>query len=63
MFHQKLFLLVLVSANGACETQVRCHQIKVITVKRIKLTKKFYKSVADLQEFVLIKALLKAIYG
>ena len=58
-----LFLLVLMSANAACETQVRCHQIKVITVKRSKLTIKFYKIVVDLLEFVVIKALFKAIYG
>ena len=58
-----LFLLVLVSANAACETQVLCHQIKAITVKKSKLTIKFYKSVVDLQEFVLIKVLFKTIYG
>ena len=39
MFHEMLILLVLMSANAACETHVRCHQIKVITVKRSKLTK------------------------
>ena len=58
-----LFLLVLMSANAACETQVRCHQIKVITVKRSKLTIKFYKIAVDLQEFVVIKVLFKAISG
>ena len=45
MFHEMLFLLVLMSANAACETQVRCHQIKVITVNRSKLTITFYKIV------------------
>ena len=51
------------SANAACETQIWCHQIKVITVKRSKLTIKFYKIVVDLQEFVVIKVLFKAISG
>ena len=58
-----LFLLVLMSANAACETQGRCHQIKVITVKRSKLTITFFKLVVDLLEFVVIKVLLKAISG
>ena len=58
-----LFLLVLMSANTACETQVRFHKIKVITVKRSKLTIKFYKIVVDLQEFVVIKVLFKTISG
>ena len=58
-----LFLLVLMSANAACETQGRCHQIKVITVKRSKLTMTFFKLVVDLLEFVVIKVLLKAISG
>ena len=58
-----LFLLVLMSANAACETQGRCHQIKVITVKRSKLTITFFKIVADLLEFVVIKVLFKAISG
>ena len=51
------------SANAACETQGRCHQIKVITVKRSKLTITFFKLVVDLLEFVVIKVLLKAISG
>ena len=63
MFCEMLFLLVLMSANAACETQVRFHKIKAITVKRSKLTIKFYKIVVDLQEFVVIKVLFKAIYG
>ena len=58
-----LFLLVLTSANAACETSVRCNQIKVITMKRGKLTIKFYEIVVDLQEFVVIKTLFKAISG
>ena len=58
-----LFLLVLMSANVACETQVRCHEIKIITVKRSKLTIKFYKIIVDLQEFVVIKVLFKTISG
>ena len=58
-----LFLLVLMSANAACETQVRFHKIKVITVKRSKLTIKFYKIIVDLQEFVVIKVLFKTISG
>ena len=58
-----LFLLVLMSANAACETQGRCHQIKVITVKRSKLTITFFKIVVDLLEFVDIKVLFKAISG
>ena len=57
------FLLVLISANAAGETKVRCHQIKVITVKRTKLTITFYKTVFDLLEFVTIKVLFKAIPG
>ena len=57
------FLLVLMSANAACDTQLRCHKIKVITVKRRKLTMKFYKIVVDLQEFVVIKVLFKTISG
>ena len=52
------FLLVLMSANAACETH---HQIKEITVKRSKLAIKFYKIVVDLQEFVVIKALFETI--
>ena len=63
MFCEMLFLLVLMSANAACETQVRCHQIKVITVKRSKLTITFFKIVVDLLEFVVIKVLFKAISG
>ena len=63
MFHEMLFLLVLMTANAACETQVRFHKIKVITVKRSKLTIKFYKIVVDLQEFVVIKVLFKTISG
>ena len=51
------------SANAACETQVRFHKIKVITVKRSKLTIKFYKIIVDLQEFVVIKVLFKTISG
>ena len=58
-----LFLLVLMSANAACETQVRCHQIKATKVKRSKLTITFYKIVVDLLEFVVIKVLFKAISG
>ena len=58
-----LFLLVLMSANAACETQVRFHKIKVITVKRSKLTIKFYKIVVDLQKFVVIKVFFKTISG
>ena len=58
-----LFLLVLMSANAACETQVQCHQIKVITVKRSKLTITFLKIVVDLLEFIVIKALFKATSG
>ena len=58
-----LFLLLLMSSNAACETQVRCHQIKVTTMKRSKLTIKFYKIVVGLQEFVVIKVLFKAISG
>ena len=61
MFHWILFLLVLMSENTACETQVRCHQIKVITVRRSKLIIKFYKIVVDLQQSVVIKILFKAI--
>ena len=34
------------SANAACETQVRCHQIKVITVKRSKLTIRLFKAIS-----------------
>ena len=56
-----LFLLVLMSANAACETQVRFHQSKVITVKRSKLTIKFYKILVDLQEFVAIKVSFRVI--
>ena len=56
-----LFLLVLMSANAACETKVRCHQIKVITVRGSKLTIKLYKIVVDLQESIVIKVLFKAI--
>ena len=63
MFHEMSFLLVLISANAAGETKVRCHQIKVITVKRTKLTITFYKTVFDLLEFVTIKVLFKAIPG
>ena len=63
MFHAMLFLLVLMSANAACETQVRCHQIKVITVKSSKSTITFFKIVVDLQQFVTIKVLFKAISG
>ena len=53
------------SANAAYETYVRCHQIKVITVKRSrsKLTIKFDKIVVDLQELVVNKILFKAISG
>ena len=51
------------SANAAYETYVRCHQIKVITVKRSKLTIKFDKIVVDLQELVVSKILFKAISG
>ena len=58
-----LFLLVLMSASAACETQVWCHQIKVITVKRSKLTITFFKIVVDLLDFVVIKVLFKAISG
>ena len=58
-----LFSLVLMSANAACETQVRCHQSKVITVKRSKLTIKFYKILVDLQASVAIKVLFKVISG
>ena len=58
-----LFLLVLMSANAACETQVRCHQIKATKVKRSKLTITFYKIVVDLLEFVVITVLFKAISG
>ena len=46
MFHEMLFLLMLMSANAACETQVRCHQIKVITVKRSKLTIRLFKAIS-----------------
>ena len=46
MFHEMLFLLMLMSANAACETQVRCHQIKVITVKRGKLTIRLFKAIS-----------------
>ena len=63
MFHEMLFLLVLLPANAACERQVRCHQIKVITVKRTTLTIAFYKIIIDLLEFVVIKILFKAISG
>ena len=56
-----LFLLVLLSANAACERQVWCHQINVITVKRTTLS--FYKIIADLLEFVVIKILFKTISG
>ena len=63
MFHEMLFLLVLLPANAACERQVRCHQIKVITVKRTPLTIAFYKIIVDLLEFVVIKILFKAISG
>ena len=62
-FHEMLLLLVLMSADATCETQVRCHQINVITVKRIKLTITFYKIVVDLLEFVAIKVLFKTISG
>ena len=58
-----LFLIALISANAACETQVSCHQIKVITVKRSKLTITLFKIVVDLLEFVVIKVLFKAISG
>ena len=58
-----LFLLVLMSANAACETQGRCHQFKVISGKRSKLTNTFFKVVVDLLEFVVIKVLFKAISG
>ena len=34
------------SANAACETQVRCHQIKVITAKRSKLTIRLFKAIS-----------------
>ena len=54
-------LLVWMSVNAACELQVRCHQIKIITVKRSKLRINFYKIVIDLQEFVVIKVFFKAI--
>ena len=63
MFHEMLFLLVLLPANAACERQVRCHQIKVITVKRTTLTIAFYKIIVDLLEFVVIKILFKTISG
>ena len=58
-----LFLLVLMSASAACETQVWCHQIKVITVKRSKLTITFFKIVVDLLDFVVIKVLFRQSLG
>ena len=58
-----LFLLVLMSANAACETQVRCYQINVTKVKRSKLTITFSKIAVDLLEFVVMKVLFKAISG
>ena len=50
-----LFLPVLLSVNAACETQVWCHQIKVIRVTRSKLIIKSYIIVVDLREIVVIK--------
>ena len=54
---------MLLSANAGCETQARYHQIKVITVKGSKLTIRFYEIVVDLQEFVFMKVLFKAVSG
>ena len=62
-FIKRYFNLRYCLRNAGCDTQARCHQIKVITVKGSKLTIRFYEIVVDLQEFLVMKVLFKAVSG
>ena len=57
-------LTVIFTCVNVCKSIMwDASQIKIITVKRSKLTIKFYRSVDNLQEFVVIKVLFKAASG
>ena len=60
------FINVIFTCVNVCKCSMwdaSLNQIKVITMKRSKLTIKFDKIVVDLQEFVVIKVLFKTISG